>query len=188
MTRIAKYILGGFRRYRRDEKGAAAVEFALVLTLLTVPVLNVVDLAMYAWDRMQLDNAAQVAAQAAWATCAAPANHPATPNSYANCTGMPAAVTQAVQSTSLGASVSVTTIAENYYCLNTSTNTLVVVGNFPNSKPANCAAGGIGGQASDVPGDYIQITASYTFAPIFPAVSIASTLTSPITRQAWMRL
>lgn len=188
MIRTVKYMLGGFRRYRRDEKGAAAVEFALVVTLLTVPVLNVIDLAQYAWDRMQLDNAAQVAAQAAWATCAAPSNHPATPNSYANCTGMPAAVTQAVQSTSLGTSVSVSTIAENYYCLNTSTNTLVVVGNFPNSKPANCAAGGIGGQASDVPGDYIQITASYTYTPIFPAVSLASALTSPITRTAWMRL
>jgi len=32
------------------------------------------------------------------------------------------------------------------------------------------------------------ITTSYTYTPIFSAVSIASSLTSPITRQAWMRL
>jgi Flp pilus assembly protein TadG len=186
MIRAARPIFRGLNRYRRDEKGAAAVEFALVVTLLSVPVLNVVDLAMYAWDRMQLDNAAQVAAQAAWATCSTPANLPATPNSYANCAGMPNAVTLAVQSTSLGANVSVTTIAENYYCYKTSNPTgLVTVGNFPNSKPANCSSVG---QASDVPGDYIQVTASYTFTPIFPAVSIASALTSPITRTAWMRL
>lgn len=181
-----RHISRRLSRYRHDEKGAAAVEFALVVTLLTVPVLNVVDLAMYAWDRMQLDNAAQVAAQAAWATCSTPANLPATPNSYANCAGMPGAVTLAVQSTSLGTKVSVTAIAENYYCYKTSAPTgLVTVGNFPNSKPANCSSVG---QASDVPGDYIQITASYTFRPIFPAASIASALTSPITRTAWMRL
>src|SRR5258706_12323018 len=63
-----------WRRYCREQRGAAAVEFAMVLTLLTVPVLNVVDLAFYAWDRMQLDNAAQVGAQAAWATCFTPAS------------------------------------------------------------------------------------------------------------------
>jgi Flp pilus assembly protein TadG len=173
------------RRYRRDEKGAAAVEFALVLSLLTIPVLNVVDLAMYAWNRMQLDNAAQVAAQAAWATCSTSANLPATPNSYANCAGMPTAVTTAVRSTSLGTSVTVSSTVENYYCLNTTTKALVAVGNFPNSKPANCNSVG---QASDVPGDYIQITATYTYTPIIAGVSVVSLLTTPITRTAWMRL
>lgn len=187
MMRAARHLFRRLSRYRQDEKGAAAVEFALVVTLLTVPVLNVIDLAMYAWDRMQLDNAAQMGAQAAWATCSAPTNLPATPNSYANCTGMPAAVTQAVQSTSLGAAVTVTSTVENYYCLNTTTNALTPVGNFPNSKPANCG-GAAGGLTSDKPGDYVQITTSYTFTPIFPAVSIASALASPITRIAWMRL
>jgi Flp pilus assembly protein TadG len=187
MVHAARHVFHKLNRYRRDEKGAAAVEFALVVTLLTVPVLNVIDLAMYAWDRMQLDNAAQMGAQAAWTTCSAPANWPATPNAYANCAGMPAAVTRAVQSTSLGAAVTVTSTGENYYCLNTNTNTLAPVGNFPNSKPANCG-GAAGGLATDRPGDYVQITTSYTFTPIFPAVSIASALAPNITRTAWMRL
>src|ERR1700739_1473504 len=96
------------RRYRTDRRGAAAAEFALILTLLTFPFLNVIDFGIYAWDRMQLDNAAQVAVQTAWATCSTPANLPATPNSYANCTALPAAVTAAVHSTSLGTNVSAT--------------------------------------------------------------------------------
>jgi len=110
---------------------------------------------------------------------------PATPNSYANCSAMPVAVTTAAQSTTLGANVTVSSTTEGYYCVNTSTNALVAVGTFPGTKPANCSSVG---SASDTPGDYVLITTSYTYTPIFSAVSIASSLTSPITRQAWMRL
>jgi len=175
----------GWTRYYAEQSGAAAAEFALVLTLLTIPLLNVMDLATYAWARMQLDNAAQVATQAAWATCDTSAKLPATPNVYANCPAMPAAVTSAVQSTRFGANVTITATTENYYCVNTSTNTLVTVGTFPGTKPADCSSVG---SASDKPGDYVIITASYTFTPLFPAVSVASLLTTPITRTAWMRL
>jgi len=163
----------------------APIEFALIVSLLTIPVLNVVDLTMYAWDRMQVDNAAQMGVQAAWATCSLSSNLPATPNSYANCSAMPTAVTTAVQSTRLGANVTVSSTTEGYYCVNTTSNLLVAVGTFPNTKPANCSSVGT---ASDVPGDYVMITTTYTYTPIFSAVSIASSLTSPITRQAWMRL
>lgn len=176
-----------FRRWCREEKGAAAVEFALVVTLLTVPVLNVIDLTMYAWNRMQLDNAAQVGAQAAWATCSAASNRPASPNSYANCAGMPAAVTQAVQSTSLGTKVTWTLTSEAYYCITTG-GALVFAAAATATPPSDCSKNSLGGQSSDVPGDYVQITTSVNFTPIFPAVSIASALTSPITRTAWMRL
>ena len=173
------------RRYRSEEKGAAAVEFALVLTLLTIPILNVADLALYAWDKMQVDNAAQAAVQAAWATCNLSTELPATPNAYLKCPAMPAAVTQAAQSTTLGAAVTVTSTTENYYCVNTSTNVLEVVGTFPNTKPADCSSVG---SASDKPGDHVLITVSYTYTPIFSLVSIASQLQTPITRQAWMQL
>lgn len=174
-----------WRRYRSEQRGAAAVEFALVLTLLTIPILNVVDLAVYSWNKLQVDNAAQMAVQAAWATCDITSEIPATPNSYANCPTMPAAVTQAAQSTTLGTGVTVTATTENYYCVNTSTNVLVTVGNFPNTKPGNCSSVGL---SADTPGDYVLITVSYTYTPVFPAVSIASFLATPITRQAWMRL
>jgi len=186
MAQAFRKILTGWRRYRSEQRGAAAAEFALVLTLLTIPILNVVDFAIYAWDRMQTDNAAQMAVQAAWATCTTSANLPATPNSNANCPNMPAAVTTAVQSTSLGNSVSVTATVENYRCINTAGN-LVVVGTFPGTKPADCSGATGGGSANDKPGDYIQITASYTYTPIFPGVSIVASLPA-INRVAWMRL
>jgi Flp pilus assembly protein TadG len=173
------------RGYHSDERGAAAVEFALALTLLIVPIINVVDLTFYAWDRTQVDNAAQMAVQAAWKTCKLSSNLPATPNSYANCTGMPAAVLAAAQSSSLGTGVTVTSTTENYYCVNTTTNALVTVGTFPNTKPANCSSVG---SSSDTPGDYVVITVSYNYTPIFAAASIASALASPITRVAQMRL
>lgn len=172
------------RRYARNNRGAAAAEFALILGLLVIPVLNAVDLAVYAWNRMQVDNAAQVAVQAAWATCDSSAKLPATPNAYANCPGMPLAVTTAVQSTPLGASVTVTSTTEGYYCINTA-SALVAVGTFPNTKPTDCSSVG---SANDKPGDYVVITASYAFTPVFPSVSIVSFLTTPIVRTAWMRL
>ena len=182
---LSNRFLRGLRRFHREQRGAAAVEFAIVITLLTVPVLNVVDLAQYAWDRMQVDNAAQMGVQAAWGTCKLASNLPATPNSYANCTGMQAAVTTAVQSTSLGTAVTVSATTEGYYCVNTTTNAIVAVGSFPGTKPNDCSSVGL---SSDKPGDYVLITTSYTYSPIFPAVSIAGRLATPILRQAWMRL
>lgn len=173
------------RNFRREQRGAAGVEFALVLTLLTIPILNVVDLALYAWDRMQVDNAAQMAVQAAWATCKLSSNLPATPNSYANCPAMPAAVTTAAQSTRLGTNVTVSSTIEGYYCVNTTTNALVAVGTFPGTKPANCSSVGV---STDTPGDYVLITTTYTYSPIFSAVSIASALNATVSRQAWMRI
>jgi len=177
-----------WRRYRTDQRGAAAVEFAIVVTLLTVPVLNVVDVAQYAWDRMQTDNAAQAAVQAAWTTCSTAANLPATVGT--NCSAMSAAVTLAAQSTSLRTAVTVTSTTEGYYCVKTSVtpNTLIYAGPVTSAKPSDCSQGSIGGSSSDVPGDYVLITTSYTYSPIFPAVSVASGLATPITRQAWMRL
>lgn len=172
-------------RYCRDGCGAAAAEFALVLSLLAIPILNVVDFGIYVFQKMELDNAAQVAVQAAWATCITPANLPATPNSYANCLGLPAAMTTAVQSTPLGAGATVTATNEGYYCVNTTTSALVAVGTFPNNKPSDCSSVG---SSADRPGDYISVTVSYTYMPFFPGVTVTSLLTTPITRTAWSRL
>jgi len=181
---VSRKFGGLWSRYRSEERGAAAVEFALMLTLLIVPLLNVADFAFYAWDRMQLDNAAQAAAQAAWAECD-PSKLPAT----SNCPNIGAKVSAAAQLTSLGSAVTVASGTsappEGYYCITTS-GTLVLAGPVTSAKPANCSASS--GLSSDVPGDYVQITVSYSYTPLFPAVSIASTLASPIRRTAWMRL
>src|ERR1700760_4510988 len=86
--------------FRRDARGVAAVEFALVALVIAEGVLNVVDLGVFASAKMQLENAAEMGAQAAWTTC--DINHiPATKN----CTGLDAAVSAAVQGTSLGTHV-----------------------------------------------------------------------------------
>lgn len=183
MIPVFQKISSRFRQYGSDQKGAAAVEFALVLSLLVIPILNVADFAMYAWDRMQVDNAAQMGAQAAWATCIPPTYLPAS----TNCSGMTAAINKGIGSTSLGSGtggVTLTSTTEGYYCVNSS-SALVPVGTYPGTKPGDCSSVG---SSSDTPGEYVKVTVSYTYSPLFPAVSIASALTSPITRMAWMRL
>ena len=180
MRRVRRKVLPFSGRYCSQQSGAAAVEFALILGLLAIPILNVMDFALYAWDRMQVDNAAQVAAQAVRTACPL-TQLPAT----TKCPGMAAAVTLAAHSTSLGPNVTVTNTAEHYYCI-TSGGTLTQVATPPTAPPSDCS--GNGGSANDRPGDYVLITTSYTYTPLFPAVSIVGSLPSPIVRQAWMRL
>lgn len=167
----------GWRRYWVSQSGAAAAEFALVLLLLTLPVLNVIDIGLYVFKRMELDNAAQVAVQAAWATCAINGYVPATVNS--NCPNLSSAMSTALRSTALGTDVSITSTSEQYCCPGTTSPSCQ--GSVATTTPSACSSG-------DKPGDYIFITASYSYAPLFPDVSVASLLTTPIIRQAWMRL
>ena len=169
------------RAYSRNRSGAAAAEFALILTLLVLPLLNAFDIGTYVYDRMQLDNAAQVAVQAAWAQCAPSGKVPATVNNY--CTGLSTAMTTAVATTSLGSSVSITSTSEKYCCPGAGTITCTGTGLGPvaTTTPGTCSSG-------QAPGDYIFITASYTYAPPYSGISVASLLTTPIVRTAWMRL
>jgi Flp pilus assembly protein TadG len=168
------------RTYWRCQDGAAAAELALVLVLLVVPVLNVIDLGTYVYDAMELNNAAQSAAQVAWAQCAATGKVPATINS--NCPGLSAAMATAAQTTSLGSGVTVSSTTEKWCCPGASNAALVCQG-LVSTTPSNC-----GGSSGPAPGDYIFVTVSYSYSPAYSAVSIASVLTSPITHTAWMRL
>lgn len=163
-----------------DSRGTSAVEFALVAGFLIVALFNAVDLGRYYYLRMEAENAAQTAAQAAWQACDT-AHLPAT----TNCSGLNAAMTAGVQSTSLGASVALAAgyPVEGYYCVNAS-GALVYVSPV-SSKPADCSSVG---SASDKPGDYIQVRASYSYASLFPGVSIGDTLPTPIVATALMRL
>jgi len=168
------------RRYAAEQNGAAAVEFALILALLILPVLNAVDFAIYAWNRMQVDNAAQVGAQAARANCTYN-QQPAT----VNCIALDSAVKTAVRSTPLGSNVSYS-IQEHYYC--TVGGALKNVADPPNAPPANCGQNGIGGSSNDKPQDYVQVTTTYTYVPAFTGISIVGLLPSPIVRTAWMSM
>jgi Flp pilus assembly protein TadG len=171
------------RLLRRDTRGTAAVEFAGASVLLVAGLLNAVDLGYYEHRRMEVENAAQVGAQAAWTTCNDISTMlPATQK----CAGLTAAVTAAIHSTSLGTAVSLASgyPVEGYYCVNGS-NALQSVGSLA-SKPADCTAAG---NPAVSPGDYIQIGVTFTYAPLFPGVTVMSVwgITS-ISQTSWMRL
>jgi Flp pilus assembly protein TadG len=178
-----------------DRRGVAAIEFALVGGFLSVALLNMVDVSIYIFQKMEVDNAAQAGAQAAWNLCGPttgpnessqlPATLINTSTSMPNCPGLTAAVTAAVQSTGLGTNVTLQfgSPAEGYYCLNSS-NALVYVSSVSN-PPANCSSVG---EASLQPADYIQIQTTFTYTPLFTGITVANLLTTPITSTALIRL
>jgi Flp pilus assembly protein TadG len=165
-----------------DSKGTAAIEFAATASLLLLGLLNAVDIGHYMYHRMLVENAAHAGAQTAWKTCYDTSYMlPAT----TNCAGLNAAITAAIQSTSLGSSVSLTSgyPAEGYYCVNTSSS-LQSVGSLT-SKPANCSAAG---NASVSPGDYIQVGVTYSYKPLFGVGVMNALGITSISMTSWMRL
>lgn len=169
-------------RLFRDKRGTAAIEFAAAATLLVGLLVNAVDFNDYEYRNMQVADAAQVAAQTAWQTCNSASLLPATEN----CSGLSAAITTAIQSTALGSRVSLSAgyPVEGYYCVNAS-GALQSVGSL-SSKPANCSAAG---NASTSPGDYIQISVTAAYAPLFPGLSVVGKWdVSSLTAVSWMRL
>jgi len=171
------------RFFRRDARGTSAIEFAGSAMFLIAGLLNAVDLGYYEYRRMEVENAAQVGAQIVWKTCYDQTSMlPATQN----CSGLNAAITSAIQSTSLGTAVSLTSgyPAEGYYCVNAS-GALQSVGSL-SSKPADCSAAG---NANALPGDYIQVGVTFSYAPLFPGVTVMSAWgVTSINMTSWMRL
>lgn len=173
------------RAYFRNQRGAAAVEFAVLLTLFTLTLPSVIDLGIYAYDAMQVKNSAQMGVQAVWAACN---QLPATDSTA--CSTAQTALNAAVARTTLGSNVSVSNVTEGYYCTN-STGALTAngtTGNFAtalaSTPPATCPTGSL----TSYPGDYIWVTVSYTYTPVFSHASVASLLGTTITSTAWMRL
>jgi Flp pilus assembly protein TadG len=175
-----KWKLASVAALRDDRRGVAAIEFAFFAGMLAVAILNVVDLAMYMYKRMEVENAAQSGTIAAWKTCGL-AQLPAT----SNCPGLNNAVTTAIQGTSLGTGITLQNASpsEGYYCLNAS-NLLQYVSNV-SSPPADCSAAGVPGNQ---PGDYLQVAVTYTYTPLFAGLSIAGGFTTPLTKTAWIRM
>jgi hypothetical protein len=86
--------------------------------------------------------------------------------------------------------VTVSSVTEGYYCTS-STGVLTVVGStgsfgsaLTSSAPTSCPTGSL----TTSPGDYISVTVSYTYAPVFSHASVASLLGTTITSTAWLRL
>jgi Flp pilus assembly protein TadG len=177
--------------------GAAAVELAILMPLLTFATLNIIDVATYAYDRMQLQNAAQMGAEAAWAACNenTPSSLPATNTSA--CPNFSTAVSRAITKTMLGSNVTLAagSPTEGYYCT-TTTGALQLVGTGPGTvgspptkpTPDTCAAVAGASDLTAAPGDYVNINVSYTYTPIFSGVSVAGLLGSNVTQTVWMRL
>jgi len=164
-----------------DQRGVAAVEFGIFSVLLFVTLANVTDVSIYIYQRMQVENATEVAAQAVLKTCGSGATLPAT----INCANMAAAIQAAMQSTSLGTAVTLQngSPSEGYYCIDT--NGALVFVHDVTSKPADCTAAGTPGLQV---GDYITIATTFTYTPIFARLSVAAAFPTPITRSALLRL
>lgn len=172
------------RAFRHDRRGTAAVEFALAATLLVVALLNAVDFGYYMYQRMEVENAAEAGAQAAWKTCSDQSTMlPATEN----CANLTTAVTAAIQNTSLGTAISLISGSptEGYYCVKSTTGSFQLVGSLA-AKPTDCSAAGSPGVP---PGDYIQVTVTSPYTSMFPGVTVMSVWgISSINVTAWMRL
>jgi Flp pilus assembly protein TadG len=180
--RCAVFLRDKLRIGRHDTRATAAIEFAGAAMMLSVGLLNAVDIGYYMYRRMEVENAAHAGAQAAWKICSSQSMLPATQN----CSGLNTAITAAIQSTSLGTAVGLASgyPTEGYYCVNAS-NALQSVGSL-SSKPANCSAAGNSGAT---PGDYIQVRVTFAFTSLFPGITVMSGLsTSSITMTSWMRL
>ena len=173
--------LSTLKRLLADKCGVAGIEFALVTTVLMYSLLNGVEIARWSFQKMELRNAVHSASQAAWSAC--DTKHlPAT----TNCTGLNTAITNGLRSTSLGSHVTATSgfPTEAYYCVNSS-GVLTQVGPVTAAKPSDCSAVG---DATRSPGDYVMLSASYTYTPMFTGITIGNMLPATLTSKGSMRL
>ena len=181
---LASRLAGQTRAAWADQRGVAAIEFGIFFILLSASLANVADVSKYIFQRMEVENATEVAVQAAFAACGQP--QPPQLPATTQCSNLMVAIQRALQSTSLGSAVQLVNNppAEAYYCVN-SVNALQNVGAVTSAKPSDCTAAGTPTLA---PGDYIQIQTTFTYQPWFPGFSVASFFPTPINRTAMMRL
>jgi Flp pilus assembly protein TadG len=166
--------------FLKNCRGVAGIEFGLVGGFLCLALVNVTDVSVYLYKRMQVENAALVGTMSALKACDV-SHLPAT----VNCPGLTAAVTAAIQSTSLGNAVTLDggAVSEGYYCVNSS-NALQYVSDV-SSKPTDCSAVGM---AALQPADYVRVAVTFSYSPIFAGLSLGSLLTTPITKTAMVRM
>jgi len=176
---VAGKVRTALSRLWRDCRGAVAVETALISLLVVTLMAQALDFGWYVYCALQVRMAAQAAVAQAAINCPSSAKLPAT----VNCSGLTTAMTTAAQQVSLGSGITLGTPSEGYYCHNTSaSNALTFVGGT-GSKPANCSP-----YSTDNPSDFISVTTSYTFSPLFPGLSAVSAYAGTISATAWMRL
>jgi Flp pilus assembly protein TadG len=177
-------LIGLSKFFWKDHRGVAGIEFAFVAGALCVLLLNGIEVARYAYTVMQVQNAAQIGAQAAWKACDPTNELPAT----TKCAGLSTAVTAAIKSTTLGDSIALqaNSPSEAYYCLNNA-NALIPDGglSFAN-KPTNCNT--VPGAQAGQPGDYIKVDVIHPYQPLFLDFTVGRMFGGPITKTTFMRL
>lgn len=167
-------------RFRAAADGAAAVEMALVSSLLAGALMNVAEVGRYAYTVTQVINASQAGVQIALARCAADK----TPVTL-KCPDVEDMAESAVESTSLGSQVTIQGgLVEAWYCVG-SDGALQQVATAAQNKPADCSAAGEKGRK---PGLYVSVEVSHPYEPLFPGLTLVESLPDTIVRSARMRV
>lgn len=158
-----------------DDRGVAAIETALVGSLLIAALMNVVEVSRYAYVSAQVSAATQAGAQAAAIACD-PNETPAT----VNCPEVADAVEASLHGSSLGEAIHLDgALEEGWYCVTADDKLQYASG--AGSKPSDCGAGG-------QPGLYLQVRTTYAYQPLFPGLTVAAAFSGAIERTAWMRM
>jgi Flp pilus assembly protein TadG len=175
-----KQTRAALRGLQEDRSGIAALEFAFFAGFLSLGIVNLSDVGVYLYKRMEVENAAMVGTMSARKACD-PSHLPAT----LYCSGLNAAVTASIQSTSLGSAITLSggAVSEGYYCVNSS-NVLQLVSGV-SSKPADCSAAGM---PALQPADYIVVAVTYSYSALFQGISVAGLFATPITKTAMARM
>lgn len=168
-----------FTRFTADERGIAAVEMALMGSLLSVALMNVAEVGRYAYTATEVSAASQAGAQVLLTSC----DTLHTPITLL-CPDALTAIRAAAQGTSLGTDVAIKTpLDEGWYCLK-SDGTLKYEATADN-KPDDCSDVGAPQQRPEV---YVQVKATYAYRPMFPGLTLAQTFPAQISHTAWMRV
>jgi Flp pilus assembly protein TadG len=168
-------------RYSGDETGAAAVEMALFLVILAPLLLNVIDVGFYLYKRTEVENAAQVAAQAAWSQCDTPPTAAQTLSGV--CPGLTSVVTAAVKTTTLSDAVTWANVGSidtdsGYRCPDGTNSVFTNATNSPSTCTSTTAKSGY----------YVKVSVSYPYRPMFQGATLAALFPSTITATSWMRI
>jgi len=164
-------LAGRLQSLRRDERGVAAIEAALVSGVLAVSLMNVVEVTRYAYTASQVEAATQAAAQAAVIACDL-SHTPVT----SNCPEVNTAIANAIHGTSLGDDVSLDgSLSEQWHCISGSDTLQPASG-----QDATCSD-------DAKPGLYLRVRTTYTYQPLFPGLTVAEGFSGTINRTAWMR-
>jgi Flp pilus assembly protein TadG len=190
-------------QYLRERRGTAAVEYVFWLAALSAPIFGAADIGYYGYQVIQAHNAAQMAVQAAFAACASTTNFPATKRCGSKGATLNAAIANGEGSSSLGATAHMTSGKEQWLCetstglkdfdsgnedgtiATTTTAGVTDVDNSgsgnsspatfpPSTTPFDCTA--FSSTETQEPGDYIVVTISHTFHPLFKGFSVVNLL------------